>query len=791
MLAMLELARRWRRIVVLTLLVGLVGAVVLATAAGARRSDSALDRFNRTSRTADLELTVGDATPAQLRALAKVPEVKAVAPLLGIALLFPKAPQLAAVAEALDGRFGTVVDRARVISGRQANPKSPSEVTIGETLASLLHLHVGDELVGTGYTPAQIEECITNGCGNPQPAGPRVRFHVVGIVRRPLDLGDRGASGGVLVTTPAFAKGPGAGIGSFGGDVLRVRTRNGAADIPKVAAAARRIFGSPKQFSSQDLAIDTQGATSAINVLTVALWVLAGVAGLAGLVVIGIVLSREISLTSSEQTTQSALGLTRGQRTAISGLLAVPIAIGGAVVAGVVAAVASPLFPIGVARLAEPDPGVRIDGFALGVGTVGIVVTVALIAVVAAVRSSRKVDDERATVGQAARLVEAAARSGVTPVATTGVQMALQPGRGRATLPVRSAIIGAALGILGVVSVSMFATSLDRLVATPSRYGWTWTFAAIPDQRSTVGAKSPAMRVPGVAAVAEVVSSAVEIDGHPVQAYSFRSVRGSIEPEIVAGRAARGPHEVALGAATLHELGKGLGDTIRMQGPDGTGSYRIVGRAVFAKFVDFPQALSNGAALTKAGMAAVVGPDDTSSGSPYLAFRAEPGANLAAVKRHINAVPKLQPAFGPSVPVEANRIQDVRWLTATIAALLAILGLLAVGHALVTSVRRFRHQLAILKTIGFDRAQVRGTVAWQASTLAVVGLVVGIPAGLIVGSVAWRLVANGLGVSATATVPVLAVLATAGGALLAVNVLAYLPARSAAATRPAVALHAE
>ena len=55
--------------------------------------------------------------------------------------------------------------------------------------------------------------------------------------------------------------------------------------------------------------------------------------------------------------------------------------------------------------------------------------------------------------------------------------------------------------------------------------------------------------------------------------------------------------------------------------------------------------------------------------------------------------------------------------------------------ALVSSLRRRRRELAVLKTLGFSRRQVRATVAWQASTVAAVGLVVGIPLGLLVGVV--------------------------------------------------------
>ena len=345
-----EVRRRWRHVVFLAVLVGVVGAIVLSTAAGARRTSSALARFNSSSRASDLEISVGDATPAQLRAFGQVANVAAFAPIRGGAEEFPKAPQLQAVAEAIDSRFGTVVDRARVVAGRLARPTSVDEINIGEAFAAQLHLVVGDHLDAVSYTPEQIAGFRAGDTSTVQdPQGPHIRLRIVGIVRRPLDLGDRGASGGVLVLTPAFHRKYESTIGSFSGTILRVRARHGIQDVAQIAAAARRIFRSP-QFDVQDLAVDTQGAQNAIDVLSVALWVFAGVAALAGLVAITIVLSREISATTTDQTTQSALGLTRRQRIAAGGFQTLPIALGGAVIAVVGAALASQLFPIGVAR---------------------------------------------------------------------------------------------------------------------------------------------------------------------------------------------------------------------------------------------------------------------------------------------------------------------------------------------------------------------------------------------------------------------------------------------------------
>ena len=71
------------------------------------------------------------------------------------------------------------------------------------------------------------------------------------------------------------------------------------------------------------------------------------------------------------------------------------------------------------------------------------------------------------------------------------------------------------------------------------------------------------------------------------------------------------------------------------------------------------------------------------------------------------------------------------------------------------------------------------------------GLVVGIPAGLVLGRLVWNLVANGLGVTTAPTIPTLALALTIPIALALVNLIAFFPARAAAFIRPAVALRSE
>ncbi len=311
MLARSNARRRVRSVVVLAGLVGLVAAVVMATIAGARRTDSALDRFAASSGAATINVITGPRRPTrgQLRAFDRLPEVSASAGEDGFGILIPDAPNLSPVA-AVDTKLGTVIDRARVVAGRAARPSSVDEITIGETLAQQLHRGVGGHLEAISYTPAQVAAVVGGSTDPGAPAGPHVRLDIVGIVRRPEDLGQKGSVGGVVILSPAFDRRYTGEIGSFGSG-LRVRTRDADPDIPRITAEARRIFGASPVFSVQSAAGDRGGAQNAIGVAVVALSIFAGVAAAAGLVAIGIGLSREVSLESANEPTLRALGLTR------------------------------------------------------------------------------------------------------------------------------------------------------------------------------------------------------------------------------------------------------------------------------------------------------------------------------------------------------------------------------------------------------------------------------------------------------------------------------------------------
>src|SRR5205085_4662340 len=160
------------------------------------------------------------------------------------------------------------------------------------------------------------------------------------------------------------------------------------------------------------------------------------------------VLSRDVSRPELDQPTLTALGLTRRQRIATLGLRVLLIVAGGVVIAVVVAIAASSMFPIGIARRAEPAPGIRVDSLVLGTGLVCIAVFVALIGLLTAIRVTRASSASVASrAGRPHRTIaEMAAKIGLRPSTTNGLRMAFEPGRGASAVPVRSAFFGAVFG---------------------------------------------------------------------------------------------------------------------------------------------------------------------------------------------------------------------------------------------------------------------------------------------------------------------------------------------------------
>jgi ABC-type antimicrobial peptide transport system permease subunit len=194
--------------------------------------------------------------------------------------------------------------------------------------------------------------------------------------------------------------------------------------------------------------------------------------------------------------------------------------------------------------------------------------------------------------------------------------------------------------------------------------------------------------------------------------------------------------------------------------------------------------------MTAAGVARAVSGDDDAE--DYLLVRWRPGTDVTDAQRTLVRIGGNDlfpiPATLPVAVADLERIED---LPLALAAFFALLACATVAHALVTTVRRRRHDLAVLRSIGFTRRQTRGAIAWQATLLATAGIVVGVPLGIAAGRLAWRWLADNFPIAYVPPVAALAVVLVASVALVVANALAAGPAHVATRIRPAEALRVE
>jgi ABC-type antimicrobial peptide transport system permease subunit len=195
--------------------------------------------------------------------------------------------------------------------------------------------------------------------------------------------------------------------------------------------------------------------------------------------------------------------------------------------------------------------------------------------------------------------------------------------------------------------------------------------------------------------------------------------------------------------------------------------------------------------MTAAGLTRAVGPR-SDNGEDYLLLKWAPGTDVAAAERRVTRIGGRELfAQAALLPIAVADLERIESLPLALGAFFALLACATVAHALVTTVRRRRQDLAVLRAVGFTRRQTRGAIAWQSTLLAVAGIVVGVPLGIAVGRIAWRWLADDFPIVYVPPAALLAVLGVAAIAIAVANLLAAGPAHAATRIRPAEALRVE
>ncbi|MFC1403916.1 MULTISPECIES: FtsX-like permease family protein [Streptacidiphilus] len=792
----LELRRRWRSLVVLALLVALAGTAVLASVAGARRGDTAVDRL--VARTSPADITV---LPNQhgfdwdrIRAL---PEVEALTTFVISSFQIEGVPDNSTGFAVADDANMRTIERPIVLQGRLADQARDDEVVVSAHFPGAFHKGVGDYLTIRLFTPAQVDTYVT-GADPGAPAGPSIRARIVGVVRSPWYHDNVRDQGSVAVSAALYLNHRANFVGSTDQIYLNalVRLKGGEKTIPEFRADLARVSGRT-DIDIWDNAELERHATRVNTFEGDCLLGFAGAALIAALFLVGQSVLRYTSATVADLQTLRGVGL--GNRQALAAASAGPViaALLGSLLGAAGAVLVSRWMPIGAAALYEPSPGFDVDWLVLGAG----LVLTPLLALAGSVASAwlALASAQNRTAPRRSAVAVATARAGLPVPVVVGTRFALEPGRGRTAVPVRPALLGAVIGVLGVLAAFTFAAAVADAAANPARFGQTHQLESFLGLNSTdFGKVDPVLaRIaadPAVTAVNNARIAVAESGDTSITTYTVDPVGGKpLSVVTVSGRLPQAADQIMLAPTSARALHAEVGSWVTL-----TGAARARREFTVTGIGFVPEGSHNdydaGAWATTDGYRALFG---TTFKFHLAEIALRPGSVTAAMTQRLQH--EAAPLTGGqsiglqqvTAPQQLAEIQDVQTLPLFLGGFLLLLAAGAVGHALATAVRRRRHDVAVLRALGMTRRQSRLVVVVQATVLALVGLVFGIPLGLALGRTLWRQVADSTPLAYHPPLALLTLLLAGPVALLLANLLAAWPGHRAARLHVGQTLRAE
>ena len=818
---------RWGGYLTIVALVGLLGGLGVAAVAGARSTQSSFPSLMAKINSSDLiglsgvgNQSLGHTNgynPALQRKIAHLPFVKHENSLVDLNLLPIAAkgqPILASEGVSMDGSVHGeffAQDRLIVLRGRMPNPHRANEFVMDSVTARAFGLHLGDVVTFDAFTNTQLAKLSAlppaEILKKVKPVlSVKVKLVGVGIIQPSnlmQDSVDMGGSSIVLFTPALTDQLLNCCVNTT---ISALQLEGGALHESAVESEISKVLpkGLPSDFTQFSGIISK--AEQTIKPESIALGVFGVIALLAMLVITAQIIGRRLRLNAGDVTVLRALGAEPAM-TYFDGLVGILAAVlAGSLLALVVALCLSPLTPLGPVRPYVAH-ALHADWTVLGLSFALIVLSLGAVTGLVANRfvTRRRSPWREPAKYRGSSVANAAALTNLPVSAVTGIRFALEPGTGRNTVPVRSAIIGTIFALVIVTSTITFGASLRTLVAQPALYGWNFTYEMngggglgdIPGARAATLLNES----PFVQDWSGVYFGNLQIDGQHV-AVMGASPKATVSPPLLSGHGFNAANQVVLGTATLSQLHKKVGDTVSVLVGTTTTRLKIVGTATMPTIgvESLPHLeMGTGAVLSYK----LIPPGernlfDVPAGPNAILIRLKPHANRAVALASLNKIlTKLGGRsngggmFGVQRPAQIINYGSLGATPTVLGGALAAGAVAALGLTLIASVRRRRRDLALLKILGFTHGQLAAAIAWQSSVAVAVGTVVGVPLGVISGNFLWDLFAREINAVPHPTVPVLSIVLIVVASMVLANIVAAIPGRVAARTSTALLLRAE
>ena len=826
----------WRQAVVVTLLGGVLGAVALAALAGARSTAGAYGRYMKAINASDVQVNVPGALPGlplmePIRRLWSLPGVLSHGTYVGLNALPVVRGRIddsfltASLTGSVDGE-GFTQDAMTVASGKLPPLASTTAIVLSPQIAALFGVGVGGRVTyvflsgsqqhpasdyrsfrvaAIAYTPPALVDQADNPQGATLPPGATAqlmnKYYGFAWVGLRLTVGDAGVSN-LRRQLPALTS--------------SLETES---DHVVHRQAAGLTFSVKRTRAVQD------EVQQAIEPEVVALTIFGVITAMAALVLTSLAVAQLLSRTAPDALKLRALGASRRQAALVAALPGVIPVVGIIVITAAGAVALSPLAPVGPVRFFAPGKGLHADPLVLGAGLPALFVLFTELLVVLALRAVRPARQALGAERSAATRVAIAA--GLPPAAVVGTRNALSGGVTAGAVRQASTLGASVVAVAAMVAAVVFGASLTGLISHPARYGWNWdvlvqaegSYGSFLDQNlaidPVVDLRQDAIAgllagQPAVGGWSEFGFGQIPLDQRlTLPVLGLERHLGAVEPPTTSGHPLSGNGQIELGAVTLRQLGKKVGDTIT------AGDARFARRLTIVGTVTLPSlgvgladhvSLGQGAMLSEDTLLAVTGaasrpaadvsqPVFPSVAAIDLRPGTTPAQRAALVHRIVSANPdgtdggtyELRPQLASSV----LNAQQLDGQPLALAVGLATAAGLSLAMTVLVDVRRRRREFAVLKALGMTRRQIWAAVAWQTTLTLLIAVLIGAPLGIAAGRAGWRGFADSLGVVPFTEIPLLTLIAGLLALVVAGNLLASVPAAIAARTRAALYLRAD
>jgi hypothetical protein len=802
-----ELRRRWRSWLVMAALIALVGGLVLFAAAAGRRTASAFPSFLAAH---GFDAAVYGNQP--LPTLSKL--FPAVVSSTELVFLQDTGQPVCTCPHQINNSYFEVVIAGpngpmpfKLLAGHLPDPSAPDQVLASFALQQDDGVRLGTVIRVPFYSTSQASAYNNATSVQPRPNGPTLAFQVVGFE----------ASQG------EFPAGSGPTYDLWGSQALArsmvprtppsytyyVRLRRGAADINRfdTEAGSEPAKSVPGYLGASSLDAVAASVEASVHPQAVGWWALAALAALVGLAVIGQALFRQSNVEKEDFPTMAAIGADRRLLVSLGLARALTVGLIGAAGAVALATALSSLAPLGEARTAEVSTGIHFDAVVLPLGALTTVLAVLALAVWPALRASHNLwSGDLDSTSRRSVIMARLAAAGAPPAAVIGVSHALGSKSGGAPVPVRSALVGTVLAVIALCGTAVFGASLSHLTAAPRLYrdDFQLNFPLYEENRGWEPALlKRLLEDKQVSGITQAIAGFTAINDVPMGVIVGTAMRGQLLFSTVSGHLPIGAGQIGLGSTTMRQIGAHVGSVVHFSTRNGAVPMRVVSEVSFPVLLAGSVSLGNGALLATAGFLATEcspGPAQArclravngglNTGGGALVISVVPGPlgqqDLSRYLKNDQSISAL-----PSTPISLVNFGEAVDFPLIFGVILAAFGAATLAHLLVISVARRRREIGLLKVLGFVDSQVGYVVAWQATTLAGIGIIVGTPLGIVIGRAVWRAFANNLGAVPVSVVPIWLLVALLAGVVVVANLIAIVPAFVATQSKPKELLRAQ